>query len=280
MRDQQPDRNRARNLGAVDPRISSSTRKLSYVPDIPTVIGTPVLWMDPESISMTVGTEQPTFNERMGISIVKSTFTNSRSFWQMPNGMNGRNCWRSDGPDDADFATNAGGASGMRTSAAIVLGPNLTAFFVIRMNSFKPGNFDGTAAIYARHQTSESDGANNFFWNYSSTQKFSFDRVDTGQVDTAASSNPAVVHIVTTQSTQARNETWLDGTVGTNADPANTALVDTRILFLGVGLPNSPLTYYTRCDFGDIIMYNSILSAANRNGVEKYLGRKYGVTVA
>jgi len=27
-------------------------------------------------------------------------------------------------------------------------------------------------------------------------------------------------------------------------------------------------------------MYNSILSAADRNAVEKYLGRKYGIAVA
>lgn len=278
MRDKLRDRGHSRAVGALDDRVSSVERKLSYTPDIPLAVGTPVVWLDPEVVSMTAGTEQGTFTDRAGLSWAKTTFggiAGSRSLWQMPNGMNGRNCWRSDGPNDTDAQT---GISSMFSSVSI--GDDMTSFFVIRMHSYFPSNADGTAAIFARHQTSVATGSDNFFWFYTQTQKFSFDRVDTGQVDTAAASGPAVTHVVTNQSTTARNEAWLDGTVGTNADPANTALVNPRVLYIGCGYPTSPITYYSRCDFGDIIIYNSILSSGDRNIVEKYLGRKYGVTIA
>ena len=264
----------SRGCGAVDPRISSSQRKLSYTPDLPTQIGTPVMWIDPESLSMTFATEQPTFTDRMGNSWVKTATGTTRSLWQMPNGMNGRNCLRSTGPNDTDAAT---GATSMFCS--LTLGTNLTAFFVLRPNTHFPSNKDGTAAIFARHQNSVADGANNFFWMYTNVQQCSFDRVDTGQVNSNITV-PGGINIITTQSTIDLNAIWTNGIAGTTANPADTALVNPRVLYIGCGYPTSVVTYACHCDFGDIIMYNSILSAADRNAVEKYLGRKYGIAVA
>lgn len=83
-----------------------------------------------------------------------------------------------------------------------------------------------------------------------------------------------------TQAVNAENQLYVNGTAeGTKSGGANnTGAFGNHVL--NIGARNDGALIPLNGDIAEIILYNSVLSNASRQLVERYLGAKYGITVA
>jgi hypothetical protein len=259
----------SRGCGAVDPRISNAVRQQNSS-NIPLIVGTPVVWIDPDVISMVAGTTQPTFTDRMGISW--SAQASRVGLMQCPGAFNGRN-----GLMSSALASTTG-----MQSATWVAAANITIFWVYRGHAStnrNPGAKNGMIGIWKGINATPSQDF--YFHHGNSTQRMTFvyGTDANGTKNYQMATEVGTPYIFAARGSAASMSLYANGVIG-QAEAAPTAAIANAASAMYIG--EYPLTteYTQECMFGDVIVYNSYLSDADRNAVEKYLGRKYGVIVA
>ena len=264
----------SRGCGAVDPRISPVQRVPSYTPDgVVTSVGTPIVWIDANAVSMAFGVEQLTFSDRMGNSFIKQ---GDKAPWQMPNAFNGRNCWRMCGQTGTS-STSTAGVTNMRSNSSITIATNYTMFVVLRVHHPACGNY-GTAAMIFRH--SDLDGnPDNFYMFYDSNgaMGMTFRDVTGGNYAARTKAGEPVIFSSVAASTPTQ-KFYVNGTKG--GIDGSSALTFTNPRYLYWTYSVAAYSYPCNNDLAEYIVYSSVLSDADRRAVESYLGRKYGVIVA
>jgi hypothetical protein len=82
-------------------------------------------------------------------------------------------------------------------------------------------------------------------------------------------------HVLTGTTSSGSKTLYLDGTSDTDVPVALASVGD----FVAIGYDSVTPTYFNS-DIAEIIFYNVFLSSTDRANIEKYLGTKYGITVA
>ena len=266
MRDKAPNRNQHRDCGAVDPRISNIARKQS-MSLIPTQVGTPLVWIDPDVIDMsTVGT-MGTFTDRMDISW--SVTASCAGLYKLAGAMNGRNAFQSRPTEGTVFTT-------CMQSTNITTAEDVTVFWVFR-DGFYNNAFPALYPIPVAKNTINSEWLfleqpfRQITWRYKvgvADRSYPFQNGSMGDI-----------YIVCGTGSAADAAIYVNSTTATaSGAPASTLASASTPIYYGAYGP-SPTTYPTLLQMGDFIVYGSALATADRNAVMYYLGRKYGIAI-
>ena len=226
----------------------------------PTDIGGCQLWLDASdtaTISLT-GSTVTQINDKSGNSNNTSSSTGTVTY--AAGGLNSRPA----------FSFNATG--GFRGPTSIT-GTTLTAFTVATLNSGV--NYNGrlfglanaTQNDYAYATTCEPFFCLNGGPNISGYRNNTYMSYKTNTFNTA--------FIGTSQFTGSSNITSVNGTPGTAVTDANGSFSITKYGFGCEGLSDAGVNWYGYCS--EMILYNSLLSTAQRQQVESYLAQKWGL---
>ena len=226
----------------------------------PTDIGGCQLWLDASdtaTISLT-GSTVTQINDKSGNSNNTSSSTGTVTY--AAGGLNSRPA----------FSFNATG--GFRGPISIT-GTTLTAFTVATLNSGV--NYNGrlfglanaTQNDYAYATTCEPFFCLNGGPNISGYRNNTYMSYKTNTFNTA--------FIGTSQFTGSSNITSVNGTPGTAVTDANGSFSITKYGFGCEGLSDAGVNWYGYCS--EMILYNSLLSTAQRQQVESYLAQKWGL---
>ena len=226
----------------------------------PTDIGGCQLWLDASdtaTISLT-GSTVTQINDKSGNSNNTSSSTGTVTY--TAGGLNSRPA----------FSFNATG--GFRGPISIT-GTTLTAFTVATLNSGV--NYNGrlfglanaTQNDYAYATTCEPFFCLNGGPNISGYRNNTYMSYKTNTFNTA--------FIGTSQFTGSSNITSVNGTPGTAVTDANGSFSITKYGFGCEGLSDAGVNWYGYCS--EMILYNSLLSTAQRQQVESYLAQKWGL---
>ena len=230
------------------------------LPFKPTDIGGCQLWLDASdstTISLT-GSTVTQINDKSGNSNNTSSSTGTVTY--AAGGLNSRPA----------FSFNATG--GFRGPTSIT-GTTLTAFTVATLNSGV--NYNGrlfglanaTQNDYAYATTCEPFFCLNGGPNISGYRNNTYMSYKTNTFNTA--------FIGTSQFTGSSNITSVNGTPGTAVTDANGSFSITKYGFGCEGLSDAGVNWYGYCS--EMILYNSLLSTAQRQQVESYLAQKWGL---
>jgi len=230
------------------------------LPFKPTDIGGCQLWLDASdstTISLT-GSTVTQINDKSGNSNNTSSSTGTVTY--TAGGLNSRPA----------FSFNATG--GFRGPISIT-GTTLTAFTVATLNSGV--NYNGrlfglanaTQNDYAYATTCEPFFCLNGGPNISGYRNNTYMSYKTNTFNTA--------FIGTSQFTGSSNITSVNGTPGTAVTDANGSFSITKYGFGCEGLSDAGVNWYGYCS--EMILYNSLLSTAQRQQVESYLAQKWGL---
>ena len=230
------------------------------LPFKPTDIGGCQLWLDASdstTISLT-GSTVTQINDKSGNSNNTSSSTGTVTY--TAGGLNSRPA----------FSFNATG--GFRGPISIT-GTTLTAFTVATLNSGV--NYNGrllglanaTQNDYAYATTGQPFFCRNGGPNVSGYRNNTYMSYQTNTFDTP--------FIGTSQFTGSSNITSVNGTPGTAVTDANGSFSITKYGFGCEGLSDAGVNWYGYCS--EMILYNSLLSTAQRQQVESYLAQKWGL---
>ena len=226
----------------------------------PTDIGGCQLWLDASdtaTISLT-GSTVTQINDKSGNSNNTSSSTGTVTY--AAGGLNSRPA----------FSFNATG--GFRGPISIT-GTTLTAFTVATLNSGV--NYNGrlfglanaTQNDYAYATTGQPFFCRNGGPNVSGYRNNTYMSYQINTFDTP--------FIGTSQFTGSSNSTSINGTPGTAVADANGSFSITKYGFGCEGLSDAGVNWYGYCS--EMILYNSLLSTAQRQQVESYLAQKWGL---
>ena len=230
------------------------------LPFKPTDIGGCQLWLDASdstTISLT-GSTVTQINDKSGNSNNTSSSTGTVTY--AAGGLNSRPA----------FSFNATG--GFRGPTSIT-GTTLTAFTVATLNSGV--NYNGrlfglanaTQNDYAYATTGQPFFCRNGGPNVSGYRNNTYMSYQINTFDTP--------FIGTSQFTGSSNSTSINGTPGTAVADANGSFSITKYGFGCEGLSDAGVNWYGYCS--EMILYNSLLSTAQRQQVESYLAQKWGL---
>ena len=230
------------------------------LPFKPTDIGGCQLWLDASdstTISLT-GSTVTQINDKSGNSNNTSSSTGTVTY--AAGGLNSRPA----------FSFNATG--GFRGPISIT-GTTLTAFTVATLNSGV--NYNGrllglanaTQNDYAYATTGQPFFCRNGGPNVSGYRNNTYMSYQINTFDTP--------FIGTSQFTGSSNITSINGTPGTAVADANGSFSITKYGFGCEGLSDAGVNWYGYCS--EMILYNSLLSTAQRQQVEAYLAQKWGL---
>ena len=138
------------------------------------------------------------------------------------------------------------------------------ATFFCVANCTTSGNFPGGRALLASNTTNAP-----LIW----IENGLFEFVVWGQNTTGPTATDGTTNVLSATNTGTVRNMWVNG-AGNVSVTQNQSIAAT----LSIGVATN--TQYFLGAIGEIIIYDRVLSALERQSVERYLGRKFGVTVA
>lgn len=238
---------------------------------VPSDVSGLALWLKADTLVLADGAAVSSWADQSGNGRNAAQATGTKQPLYKVNIINGKPVLRFDSTDDCltipavDFSSTAG-LSLFVVTATI---PSATDRIIFE-TSANSSTSDGAILLY--RQTDNKVQAN---LHGSGVNNNTF--ITTATITSAATVISAVYdRALSTNETTA----WLNGaTAGTRPNNADTTGNHGNFA-INIGARNNGASVPFGGDIAEIILYNSALSAVNRLFVERYLGAKYGITVA
>lgn len=136
------------------------------------------------------------------------------------------------------------------------------------------GRFTGSNSVSDRLMVIGNDNASIFYW----TDKYGYYQVDGGNGNFSTAVGPTTSAVLTMKYTSASAMTgYLNGTSKFTGDPDNSYQTGSNAIIFGAASGGG---FFAECYLYEFLLYGDTHSDTDRQTVERYIGAKWGITVA